>query len=405
MISPEEALELVLRNVGQGEPVRAPLAQALGRVLAEDVVADRDYPPFARAMMDGYAVRRGDIVRPMRVVGMVAAGQDPDAMGLRIGSGECIEIMTGAPCPAGTDAVIPRERVQSLPDGCVLPGEVESRSHVAPKGSECRSGALVLGRGAEIGTMGVAALATVGRDEVLTLAPPSMSIFTTGNEIVPSIESGPRGAIRDSNGPMLVTQARAAGAVPLPVRHVEDSARSLAEALTQSEASDMVVVSGGVSAGRFDCVAEAIRMLGARTVFHKVAQKPGKPLLFALLGRRPIFGLPGNPLAAHLCFHRYVALAVRRRMGRGVLGPAGRGRLLAPLEGTGERALFSLVRVEEDGAVTGGRGVFTVRALRDKGSADVFATANANAYVYQPAHADGVEGGAEIDFEWLGAPR
>jgi molybdopterin molybdotransferase len=400
-MDPDRALELVVEHTPTGTVREASLEDALGLVLAEDVVSDRDYPPFARAMMDGYAVRVGDAGQRVSVSGIVAAGQDPRAAGLAVQSGCAVEITTGAPCPPGAEAVVMHEEAERDGAAVALPRSIRKGQHIAPRGSDCGAGTVVLAAGQELTALGVAALASFGRRQARVLAPPSLAIIATGNELV--AQDGCAGAVemRDANGPMLAAQARALGLQPALDR-ARDSVEAIAQALARASQADIVLLSGGVSAGRYDLVPEALLGIRAEVIFHRVAQKPGKPLLFARTGRRLLFGLPGNPLGSHLCFHRYVAASVRKWMGLSPPRAGGTARLATSLDGLSERALFQPARVEPDQRREGGREGWRAIPARIQSSADLFNAATANAYLRLPPGQGGVPAGAEVSFEWIG---
>lgn len=406
MIDPDQALACVLEHTAVAPARSVAITDAVGLVLAREVRADRDYPPFDRAMMDGYAVCTADAGRTVPVAGLVAAG-DPRSgtAALRVRPGLAIEIMTGAACPEGTEAVVMKEKVRREGDQVTLPGEIGVGDHIAARGSECHEGEPLLTPGDPLTPLAVAVLATVGLTEVDVIPEPSLAMITTGDELAGPGEVPGTTQIRDSNGPMLLAQARRAGLSRCRGLHAFDTLASLTAALAECEDADIVVLTGGVSAGRFDLVPEAIAARGGEILFHKVSQKPGKPMLFARRqragdGAQLLFGLPGNPLSTHLGFHRYVLPAVRKRMGRRAVVPeTARGRLAAPLAIGADRTLFVPLRVEREA-----QG-FAATALHGEGAADVFATSSANAYLRLPPGEHLLPAGTDIEFEWTGERR
>jgi molybdopterin molybdotransferase len=392
MITADEALELVLARVAGAGVVELPVEAAVGHVLAEDVVAAEDVPPFDRAMMDGFAVAIGDAGRTVRVAGQVAAGHES---GQGVAPGAAVEIMTGAPCPPGTNAVVPVEDVRREGDSVALPTLVASGQHVQRRGSIRAAGAVTAAAGEPLTTLVLANLAAFGRATVRVARRPSVAVITTGDELVAPGAERRGGAIRDSNGPMLRAMARASHAGSVATRHAADDEAALAEALAASAAADVVVLTGGVSAGRYDLVPGAAQAAGFEPVFHKVAQKPGKPLFFAVAGRRLLFGLPGNPRSSHFCFHRYVAAALRVGSGREPRGPTGVGALAAPLAVTSKRESWIPLHatVDEGGSVR-------LEPFAEHGSADIFSTTRANAYArFEPGRHD-LATGSRLAFEW-----
>jgi len=278
MIDPDEALRLVLEAAVPREPRRVPLVDACGLRLAETIRADRAYPPFDRAMMDGYAVAAADAGSTVEVRGEVAAGDVP---GGRVEPGRCVQIMTGAPCPPGTEAVVPREETRRDGGRVTLPRNIQAGQHVAPEGSDCAAGSVILKAGDRVTPLAVAVLASLGRETVVAVPPLSLAVITTGAELVPVGQPVRPGQIRDSNGPMLAAMARDLG-IPAPRHlHADDRLATIVHALEETADRDVVLLSGGVSAGNYDLVPHALARHGAEIVFHKVTQKPGKPMLFA----------------------------------------------------------------------------------------------------------------------------
>ncbi len=393
MIPVREALDLVLAAVQPLPAEQVPLAAAYGRVLAEDLRADRDVPPFDRAMMDGYAVRLADAGRAVPVRGELPAGQvqaEPLADGL------CIEIMTGAPCPAGVEAVVPREEIRHEGDHIRLPEALLRGQHIAPLGSEARQGAVIVAADSLVTPLVVGNLAAFGYATVALRRRPRLALLTTGDEIAPAGQAPGPGQIRNSNGPMLLALAQELGCEPPLSLHAGDSFESLAATLEEAaRAADVIVLTGGVSAGRYDLVPAALERLGATPVFHKVQQRPGKPLFFATRGPQLFFGLPGTPLGSLNSFVRYVGPALRKLMGQDPAPCRGRARLSAALPAGGERDLFLPARVDP-----GSQGL-ELHPLWGEGSSDLHAVALSNAFVAVPMGAAARAPGTTVDFEWM----
>ena len=303
--------------------------------------------------------------------------------------------MTGAPCPDGAEAVVAKE--DTTRDGeCVsLPGAIAACQNITRRGAECAAGAVVLHAGDAVTPLAVATIVTFGIGSVLAYPKPSLAIVTTGDELVPPNEVPGPSQIRNSNGPMLTAMARALGVSPALVVHAKDSMDELRAALDAARGADFIVLTGAVSAGKYDSVPDALRAFGATPVFHKVTQRPGKPIFFATRGRQMIFGLPGNPLSCHIGFHRYVAPAVRKSMNLAPLPPRIDGVLAVPCTMKGPRTLFQLARAEhQDGA-------WRVTPLLGKGSADMYAGATANAVLRFGPGMGTLPAGSPVDFEWL----
>jgi molybdopterin molybdotransferase len=399
MIDPQQALALVLQVAARRPPRRVPLAAAAGLMLAQSVRADRDYPPFPRATMDGFAVCTADAGRTVKVVGEVAAGQD---VKIEVAPGHCLEIMTGAPCPPGTEAVVKKEETSRDGDWVVLPARISSGENIAPRGSECEAGRLVLESGQTITPLAVAVLASFGLESVEVFPRPSLAIVTTGAELIPPGRPPGRplgpGQIRDSNGPMLRAMAHELGIEQPALLHAEDRLEAILQALDRAAAKDLVLLTGGVSAGKYDLVPDALESHDAECIFHKVAQKPGKPLLLAQKGPQLLFGLPGNPLSCHLAFHRYVAAAIRQMEGKPPLPGPFRGQLTEPVRPRRSRTFYVQARAE---LLPQQSAAWQIRPLLGASSADMFACHRANCYVEVPPGETPIPAGEVLQFTWL----
>ncbi len=401
MPDPIPAAEAFARVLEQVHPAAArliPLAETVGCVLAEEVRADRDGPPFDRAMMDGFAIRLSDAGTTVPVSGEVAAGAAPDGP---LSDGQAVRIMTGAPCPEGTEAVVPVEEISESGGRVSLPAGVQAEQHIARRGCDRREGDLLLSPGDAVTPLAVAVLASVGRTAVEVIPRPTVTVVSTGNELAgPGTDPGPYG-IRDSNRPMMEALVRQSGLTLLQSLHAGDTGEELENVFGRAFEADIVMVSGGVSAGKYDLVPETAKRMGAVPVFHKVWQKPGKPLFFATTGRRPrglLFGLPGNPLAVHFCFHHYVFPAACRLAGKPLPGREGRAVLAEPCRPRGNRPSYLPARVEIDPS----GGTPRARLLQVSGSADIYGAAAANALVHLDPQQGPLAEGDEVTFFWLG---
>ncbi len=341
-----------------------------GRVLAEDVFADRDYPPFHRSMRDGFAVRAADLNSDLKIIGEVRAGQTFNGV---VGPGQAVEIMTGAPMPEGADAVLMVEHATRNPDGTVTAARInEPTSNVVPKGAEAREGAILLAHGTRLDYSSVACLASVGRTSVAVFPQPRVAILATGDEIVEPHETPRDGQIRNSNAWSLAAQVARAGGVPvmLPVaRDTKDHTRSLIE---QGLASDLLLMSGGVSAGRYDIVEPALTDLGAQFYFDRVLIQPGQPAVFGRARDRFFFGLPGNPVSTMVTFEVFAKPALQILGGASDTSlPLSLAKLTVPF-----RHKPGLTRFVP-AVLSGGE----ITPVASKGSGDVAALAKANAFL------------------------
>jgi molybdopterin molybdotransferase len=381
MVPVEEALETVLREAPALPAEEVPLAQSLSRVLAEDVVSDLDLPPFDRVAMDGYALRAADVAgapSALEVRGEVRAGQWPD---LTVGPGQAVRIMTGAPLPPGADSVQQVEMTQPLDEFRVtISTPVVPGANVAPRGSEVRAGDVLLRRGRVIDPAAIAVLASAGMARVKVARRPVVALLVTGDEIVDVSEAPAPGQIRNSNGPAVAAQAHLAGAEVRLLGVAPDRQDAIAEALRAGLDADVLVVSGGVSAGDYDLVRPALLELGATFLFTKVAVKPGAPLVFGRRGATLVFGLPGNPVSAQVTFDLFVRPALMRMQGATALSrPRVTVELEASVRNRSGRKSHLPARVRSEG------GRLVARPLRSMGSGDLAAHARANALVVMEA--------------------
>jgi molybdopterin molybdotransferase len=387
MLSVAEAQKLLLEPVRPLPPAPARLDAALGLVLAEDVASDLDMPPFAKAMMDGYAVRADDLAggtAQLLVIDEITAGKTPSRS---IGRGQTARIMTGAPIPTGADAVVMIERSRLVDDGYVRleDSAVRPGLNIMPRGREMRCGEIVLKAGTRLRPQEIGLLATVGRGAVPVHRAPRVAVLATGDEIVePATRPGP-GQIRNGNGPMLIAQLQRAGAVPRSLGIAGDRLDTLCARIADGLADDVVVLAGGVSAGKLDLVPQALAELGVQPKFHKVAMKPGKPVLFGVKPRdgddvppRLVFGLPGNPVSALVCFELFVRPALRALM---ALPPGPRFVEAALLEDFTHRTDRPTYRPARLSATPSG---WRVQPVPWFGSPDLRGVTLANAFVLLP---------------------
>ena len=306
------ARRTVLESVGRLEAERLPVAEALGRILGEDVRSDGDVPPFDSSAMDGYAVAPGAAAE-LRVVGESRAGH-PAERGPA--PGEALAISTGALVPAADLAVIPVERVTERGDGVVAVPESEPGANVRRAGDDVRAGETVLRSGAALGPPELAVAVAAGRARLLCSLRPRVAVLVTGDELIEPGRAIARGQVRSSNGVALAAQAAAAGANVVGSEIVPDDPEATAGALARAlERADVVCVSGGVSVGAHDHVRPALERLGVEERFWGVSLKPGKPTWFGVRGETAVFGLPGNPVSAIVTFHLFARPALRRLAG------------------------------------------------------------------------------------------
>ena len=398
MVTVEQALEIVLRETPALPAEEVPLEDALGRVLARDVAADRDLPAFDRAAMDGYALRAADVQQApaaLEVVGEVRAGEWPT---LAVGPGQAVRIMTGAPVPEGATAVQQVEKTRPLDEFRVtILAAVAEGQNVAPRGSEVQAGDVVLARGRVVDPAAIGVLATAGCARVGVARRPVVAVLVTGDEIVDVAATPGPSQIRNSNGPAVAAQARLAGARVELLGVAPDRQDVIAEALRGGLAADVLIVSGGVSAGEYDLVEPALIELGVTLLFTKVQVKPGAPLVFGRRGATLVFGLPGNPVSAQVSFDLFVRPALLKLQGASVLSrPRAFVELAASVANRSGRKSHTPARVRfEDGRLV-------ARPLRSAGSGDLVAHARANALVVLEAEREEAAPGETAEAVLLG---
>ncbi len=315
----DEAQSRILARIAPLEPTEVGLLDALGAVLAEDAVADRDVPPFRNSAMDGYAVRGADVQQAgvtLRVVGSVAAGALPDRA---VGAREAMRITTGAPMPDGADTVVRVEDTDNGTEVVTVSAATPLGIAVRQAGEDLRRGETVLARGTVLRHPEIGVLASIGRAKVRVVRRPNVAVLSTGDELVDIDEEPGPGQIRDANRYSLAAAVRATGCAAFELGIARDSADDLRHALGNAAFGDLVVTSGGVSVGDHDHVKPVVDAMGQMD-FWSIAIRPGRPLAFGELrtkrGAVPIFGLPGNPVSALLTFEVFVRPALLKMSGR-----------------------------------------------------------------------------------------
>ena len=360
----------MLREVGVAmAPESVSLLDADGRVLAESISADRDYPPFARSARDGFAVKAEDLPGQLKIIGEVRAGQQFTGS---VQTGQAVEIMTGAPLPLGANAVV-------MVEHCVRDGELVSIEKTAlagenfsPRGCETKAGEMVLGAGHRIGYSEIALLASVGRRNVNVYRQPRVAIIATGDEIVEISETPLDFQIRNSNALSLAAQVRRAGGVPQILPIARDNQESTRTQIATGLHADLLLLSGGVSAGKYDIVEKVLASFGAEFFFDRVLIQPGAPLVFGKTTSKFFFGLPGNPASTMVTFEVFARGAIERMQGIPEPDlPILRAKLLRPFKQKTGLTRFLPAVLTHDG----------IAPVKSQGSGDVVALARANAYL------------------------
>lgn len=284
-----------------------PSLESAGRILAEEITADRDYPPFARSARDGFAVRAADVPGELRVTGEVRAGEVFRGL---VGPKEAVEIMTGAPLPEGADAVVMVEHTERSGDRVKITRSLKSGENFNAQGTEAKQGSIVLSSGCKLGFAEIALLAMVGRECTSVYRRPRVAIVPTGDEIVEVGRSPEPFQIRNSNAWSMSVQVAKAGGEPYILPIARDNYESTRENMEQGLTYDLLLLSGGVSAGKYDIVERVLADLGAKFFFDRVLIQPGQPLVFGAARGKFFFGLPGNPASTMVTFEVFARAAV-----------------------------------------------------------------------------------------------
>lgn len=392
LLSVEEAQKLILQSVPTlSEVVEMPLLEAVGRALAEDIVSPLHIPPFDNAAVDGYAVVAEDtanasVASPvrLRVVGTVNAGNVAD---FGIGRGEAACVMTGAPVPAGADAMVMVEDTEQHGEEVWIKSPAHIGQHIRRRGEAVAQGETVLTRGQSLGAGEILVLAATGRNTAPVVRPARVCLLTTGDELVEPGQPLPPGKIYNSNRYALSVQIRETGAT-LEHLHVPDDPAATRDALAQAQGYDLVLTAGGVSVGERDFVKQAVESLGELR-FWRVAIKPGKPIAFGRVGQALFVGLPGNPVSAMVTFELFVRPALRKMMGhRNLFRPQVQAVLEHDLGATGGRREY--IR----GRLRWSEGKWLVRSTGAQESGMVASMVGANALIVAPPQSDLRQGDA-----------
>ncbi|MGH9469703.1 MAG: molybdopterin molybdotransferase MoeA [Terriglobia bacterium] len=376
-----QALETVKEKIGLARPAteELPLALARGRILAEPARADRDYPPFHRATRDGFAVRSADVTHipaELECVGEARAGGHFDTA---ISPGQCVSIMTGAPLPEGADAVVMVEHTSASggePSRVTMRSGIGAGENIVSRGGEAATGSEMLAPGSVLGAAEIALLASVGAARIAVFRQPRTAILATGDELV-AIDQQPEWfQIRNSNAASLAAQVEEAGGAAEIIGVAGDDEDSLRKLIRQGLGADLLILSGGVSAGKYDRVEAVLEELGAEFYFTGVEMRPGRPVVFGRATGKPFFGLPGNPVSAYVTFEVLARPALRALGGADFSPPLFFGaRLAKPMQHKPGLTRFVPARAEDaDGAPS-------VEAVSWQGSGDLAGLAAANCFV------------------------
>jgi molybdopterin molybdotransferase len=398
MLSYEQARQKVIEQVGKKRGPRATLAvsvwDALGLVLQQEVKTDRPYPPFDRSTRDGYAVRAAEAAagKKLRCTGEIKAG---DEVTQALAPGTCVQIMTGAAVPTGADAVvmIERTKLEGPNSAGTIPQvrferDARAGQNIVALGSEAAAGQTILTPGMRLGYAELALAAQVGAVELKCAKKPRVAILSTGDEVVAVEQTPGPFAIRNSNSVSLAAQVRLAGGEPVLLGNAADNIEVLREKIHCGLKENVLVLSGGVSMGKFDLVEAVLKEIGAEFYFDAVAIRPGKPAVFGKCGEAFVFGLPGNPVSTMVTFELFVVPALDLLSGADArVLPLVQARLGKALNEKSGLTHFLPARIEWAGTTP------VVQALQWQGSGDVAALAKANCYLVVPADRERVDAG------------
>ncbi len=379
MIRFEDARRKVIEEAGRSKSARPTISRnisdCLGYVLAEEIRSDREYPPFDRSTRDGYAVRAAEAGagKSLRCVGEIKAG---DTVSEALTAGSCVQIMTGAAVPAGADAVVMIEFTAREGEAVTFQREAKAGQNIVARGSEAGAGELALAAGLRLGYAELAIAAQVGAVNLLCSRKPRVAILSTGDEVVPITEVPGPFHIRNSNSVSLGAQVRLAGGEPVLLGNAGDRVEDLAAKIELGLREDMLVLSGGVSMGKYDLVESVLKSMGAEFFFDAVAIRPGKPTVVGRVREKLVFGLPGNPVSTMVTFQLFAVPAMD------VLSGA-EARPLSLLEATLGEALHEKAGLTHflPGRIEWDEGRAEVKALRWQGSGDIGTLSRANCFL------------------------
>jgi len=392
-----DAQRLVLDSITRLETETVGLEQSLGRVLAQEIRANRDLPPFDVSAMDGFALRSADVVNAPAQLAIIEDIKAGDLPTQTVAAGQCARIMTGAPVPPGADAVIRAEDTQEVSANRVqINKPVKPKNDVRPLGENMRDGDVVLTVGTEITPGVIGVLATVKAAQFAVFRRPRVAILSTGNELEGMDEPVDPNKIPDSNSHALMAQVQALGIEPVLLGIARDDPAELEQYLRRGLEYDVLLVSGGTSVGVHDYVRPTIEKLGVQMKFWRVAMKPGHPLAFGMTDKTAVFGLPGNPVSSMVCVEEFVAPALRCMMGnmrlyRRTLS----ARLANPIKHQPGRTEFVRVQLARDEAG------YSASATGTQSSGVLLSMARADGLMIVPAASTGLAAGAQVTVQLL----
>ena len=400
MIQVQEAREQILSKIKVKGVEKVSLDQALGRVLAEDVISRVNNPPLDNSAMDGYALIAKDIAAAtpespikLEVVEEIAAGYSAKGT---LKPGQAMRIMTGAPVPPGANAVLMQEDTEKDGDFILCMDKADDQENIRKAGEDVKVGETVLKKGINLNPAHIGMMAVVGRSQIAVSQRPTVAILSTGDEIMELDETPEGPQIFNSNGHMLAAQIKSAGGIPFYLGIAKDTEKDLMEKFTWALKADIVVSSGGVSVGDYDLVKASLQKMGQEMLFWKVAMKPGKPLAFGRIGETPIFGLPGNPVSSFVSFEQFVRPSLRKVQGCADLThKTVQAKLTRTINKKPGRLHFL------SSMVSWADGEYTVTPAGEQGSGILKSAANANGLLIFPLESSEIQQGQEVAVQLL----
>jgi molybdopterin molybdotransferase len=390
------AVEKHCATVSPGKIELVELTEAGGRVLAEQLKADRDFPPFPRATRDGYALRAEDVnsdTTKLHLIGEIRAGSAES--NCPVSSGEAVRIMTGAPVPAGANAVVMVEYTEESGNSVVVRRRVAAGENLVPTGSEAKRGDVLIEPGDRLDEAGIAIAASIGATRLKVYSRPTVAVLATGDEIVDVAATPAENQIRNSNTYSLAAQIKMAGADPVLLPIAPDEPRRLRELIEEGLRADLLLLAGGVSMGKYDLVEQVLNDLGAEFIFTGAKIQPGKPIVFGKVRDKYFFGLPGNPVSTMVTFELFARPMIEALSGEKLC-----------------KLIFSQARLRSDirvktglkrflpGVLSGEFELVEVELAAWQGSGDIAATARANCFVVIPPDRERLGAG-----EWVAVLR
>ena len=401
MISSDLAKKIILKKASSFTKSESEgFLDSLGRVLAEDIRATSDLPPFNRATVDGFVLKCSNIKIQkskfpvqMKVVGLVQAGNPSKRV---VKNGEAIKIMTGGVIPAGADCVVMKEYAQISGKSVLILKSAKKGEGISFQGESAKKGGVLLARGNRVTSGVVSLLATLGHSQVKVYKKPSVAILVTGNELLNVNQKLFPGKIRSSNQYGLFAQVKDAGGDPIILGIARDNIKDTKAKIKEGLRHEMLLISGGVSVGDFDLVPGILKSLGVKIFFHKVAMQPGKPLIFGKRGKTYVFGLPGNPVSTMVCFYEFILPCLLKLSGANSLTlPKGEATLDEEITLSSKRTKFLRAKTFSK------NGRVFARLTSHQGSGNILSLAEANCLLEIKEGVTKIEKGSRVVVEYL----